>query len=93
MLQQAIPVGAPPPLAAWQLRQQQPTWHVTYHCQAACLQHTDLSPARCSVLSTPVYAFPVQVVDMDYCNEAMKRMVEGDVHFRFVIDINKSLVM
>jgi D-arabinose 1-dehydrogenase-like Zn-dependent alcohol dehydrogenase len=32
-----------------------------------------------------------QVVDMDYVNEAMKRMEKGDVHFRFVIDINKSL--
>jgi hypothetical protein len=33
----------------------------------------------------------VQVVDIDYVNEAMKRMEKGDVHFRFVIDINKSL--
>jgi D-arabinose 1-dehydrogenase-like Zn-dependent alcohol dehydrogenase len=33
----------------------------------------------------------LQVIDMDYVNEAMKRMEKGDVHFRFVIDINKSL--
>jgi cinnamyl-alcohol dehydrogenase len=33
----------------------------------------------------------VQVIDMDYVNEAMKRMEKGDVKFRFVIDINKSL--
>jgi len=33
----------------------------------------------------------MQVVDIDYVNEAMKRMQEGDVKFRFVIDINKSL--
>ena len=35
----------------------------------------------------------LQVIDIDYVNEAMKRMEKGDVHFRFVIDINKSLVM
>jgi D-arabinose 1-dehydrogenase-like Zn-dependent alcohol dehydrogenase len=34
-----------------------------------------------------------QVINMDYVNEAMKRMEKVDVHFRFVIDINKSLVM
>jgi cinnamyl-alcohol dehydrogenase len=33
-----------------------------------------------------------QVIDIDYVNEAMKRMEKGDVKFRFVIDINKSLV-
>jgi cinnamyl-alcohol dehydrogenase len=33
----------------------------------------------------------VEVVDIDYVNEAMKRMEKGDVKFRFVIDINKSL--
>lgn len=32
-----------------------------------------------------------QVIDIDYVNEAMKRMEKGDVKFRFVIDINKSL--
>ncbi len=35
----------------------------------------------------------LQVIDIDYVNEAMKRMEKGDVHFRFVIDINKSLVL
>jgi D-arabinose 1-dehydrogenase-like Zn-dependent alcohol dehydrogenase len=35
----------------------------------------------------------VEVIDIDYVNEAMKRMEKGDVKFRFVIDINKSLVM
>jgi D-arabinose 1-dehydrogenase-like Zn-dependent alcohol dehydrogenase len=34
-----------------------------------------------------------QVIDIDYVNEAMKRMEKGDVHFRFVIDINKSLIL
>lgn len=34
----------------------------------------------------------LQVIDIDYVNEAMKRMEKGDVHFRFVIDINKSLI-
>lgn len=38
-------------------------------------------------------SLPVQVIDIDYVNEAMKRMEKGDVKFRFVIDINKSLVM
>jgi D-arabinose 1-dehydrogenase-like Zn-dependent alcohol dehydrogenase len=28
---------------------------------------------------------------MPYVNDAMKRMEAGDVKFRFVIDINKSL--
>jgi D-arabinose 1-dehydrogenase-like Zn-dependent alcohol dehydrogenase len=40
-----------------------------------------------------VVCHAVQVIDIDYVNEAMTRMVKGDVHFRFVIDINKSLVM
>ncbi|KAI8464340.1 MAG: chaperonin 10-like protein [Monoraphidium minutum] len=34
----------------------------------------------------------VEVITMDYANEAYKRMEKGDVKFRFVIDINKSLV-
>jgi D-arabinose 1-dehydrogenase-like Zn-dependent alcohol dehydrogenase len=34
-----------------------------------------------------------QVIDIDYVNEAMKRMEKGDVKFRFVIDINKSLIL
>lgn len=34
----------------------------------------------------------VEVVDADYVNEAYKRMEEGDVRFRFVIDTLKSLV-
>ena len=48
------------------------------------------------LLTTPSACCPcvcAQVVDMDYVNEAMKRMEKGDVHFRFVIDINKSLHM
>ena len=36
---------------------------------------------------------PLQVIDIDYVNEAYKRMEKGDVKFRFVIDINKSLHM
>lgn len=35
----------------------------------------------------------VEVINMDYINEAMERLVEGKVHFRFVIDIAKSLAM
>ncbi len=27
----------------------------------------------------------MQVINMDYINEAMERLVEGKVHFRFVI--------
>jgi cinnamyl-alcohol dehydrogenase len=34
----------------------------------------------------------VQVIDVDYVNTAMERMEKGDVKFRFVIDINKSLI-
>eukprot|EP00775_Hariotina_reticulata_P010177 gene10177-10337_t len=34
----------------------------------------------------------VEVIDMDYVNTAMERMEKGDVKFRFVIDINKSLI-
>jgi D-arabinose 1-dehydrogenase-like Zn-dependent alcohol dehydrogenase len=33
------------------------------------------------------------VIDIDYVNEAMVRMEAGDVKFRFVIDINKSLIL
>lgn len=33
----------------------------------------------------------LQVIDMEYVNEAMDCMHAGDVKFRFVIDINKSL--
>ncbi|WIA14603.1 hypothetical protein OEZ85_003113 [Tetradesmus obliquus] len=35
----------------------------------------------------------VEVIDIDYVNEAMVRMEAGDVKFRFVIDINKSLIL
>lgn len=35
----------------------------------------------------------VEVIDITYANEAYKRMEKGDVKFRFVIDINKSLAM
>ncbi|WIA35261.1 hypothetical protein OEZ86_003720 [Tetradesmus obliquus] len=35
----------------------------------------------------------VEVIDMEYVNTAMERMKEGDVKFRFVIDINKSLAL
>eukprot|EP00879_Flechtneria_rotunda_P010490 GHRR01010966.1.p1 GENE.GHRR01010966.1~~GHRR01010966.1.p1 ORF type:complete len:378 (+),score=117.56 GHRR01010966.1:424-1557(+) len=34
----------------------------------------------------------VEVIDMEYVNKAMERMEAGDVKFRFVIDINKSLI-
>ncbi|KIY99517.1 alcohol dehydrogenase, putative [Monoraphidium neglectum] len=34
----------------------------------------------------------VEVIDISYANEAYTRMEKGDVKFRFVIDINKSLV-
>jgi D-arabinose 1-dehydrogenase-like Zn-dependent alcohol dehydrogenase len=39
------------------------------------------------------FACVVQVIDIDYVNEAMKRMVKGDVKFRFVIDVQKSLLL
>eukprot|EP00878_Enallax_costatus_P019318 GHUV01020379.1.p1 GENE.GHUV01020379.1~~GHUV01020379.1.p1 ORF type:complete len:311 (+),score=104.24 GHUV01020379.1:723-1655(+) len=35
----------------------------------------------------------VEVIDIDNVNTAMKRMEKGDVKFRFVIDINKSLLL
>lgn len=35
----------------------------------------------------------VEVITMAYINEAMHRLEEGDVRFRFVIDINKSLAL
>jgi hypothetical protein len=54
--------------------------HCCRHCNHCCLLPT--AAARCC---------PLQVIDIDYVNEAMKRMEKGDVHFRFVIDINKSL--
>lgn len=37
-------------------------------------------------------AADVEVITADYANEAYKRMEKGDVRFRFVIDINKSMV-
>jgi hypothetical protein len=36
---------------------------------------------------------PCQVINMEYVNTAMQRMEKGDVHFSFVIDINKSLAL
>lgn len=54
-------------------------------CQGLALHtlHTHAQPWLCGL----------QVIDIDYVNEAYKRMEKGDVKFRFVIDINKSLVM
>ena len=39
------------------------------------------------------FSCPPQVIDMDYVNTAMDRMEKGDVKFRLVIDINKSLIL
>ena len=33
-----------------------------------------------------------KVIDASYTNEAYKRMEKGDVQFRFVIDVNKSMI-
>lgn len=35
----------------------------------------------------------VEVIDIDYINTAMDRLQKGDVKFRFVIDVQKSLVL
>lgn len=35
----------------------------------------------------------VEVIDADYTNEAIAKMEEGDVKYRFVIDVQKSLIM
>lgn len=35
----------------------------------------------------------VEVVDVDQVNEAIERMVAGDVKFRVVIDVQKSLLL
>lgn len=35
----------------------------------------------------------VEVVDVDQVNEAIERMVAGDVKFRAVIDVQKSLLL
>jgi D-arabinose 1-dehydrogenase-like Zn-dependent alcohol dehydrogenase len=34
----------------------------------------------------------VEVIDADYTNEAVKRIIDGDVKFRFVIDTLKTMV-
>jgi hypothetical protein len=34
-----------------------------------------------------------QVIDADYINKAYERVMAGDVKFRFVIDVQKSLLM
>jgi len=33
----------------------------------------------------------VEVIKMDYINEALKRLINRDVKYRFVIDIESSL--
>jgi D-arabinose 1-dehydrogenase-like Zn-dependent alcohol dehydrogenase len=33
------------------------------------------------------------VIDADYINKAYERVMAGDVKFRFVIDVQKSLLM
>jgi len=33
----------------------------------------------------------VEVIPMDYVNTAMERMLKGDVRYRFVIDVAKTL--
>eukprot|EP00877_Chromochloris_zofingiensis_P007555 jgi/Chrzof1/3052/Cz12g09220.t1 len=38
-------------------------------------------------------ACDVEVIDMEYVHEAFKRMEKGDVKFRFVIDVQKSLIL
>lgn len=35
----------------------------------------------------------VEVIDADYANKAYERVLAGDVKFRFVIDVQKSLLM
>ena len=34
----------------------------------------------------------VEVIPMDYVNKAMERLAKGDVKYRFVIDIAKTLL-
>ncbi|KAK9815314.1 hypothetical protein WJX72_001551 [[Myrmecia] bisecta] len=34
----------------------------------------------------------IEKIDMDYVNTAMERLIKNDVHYRFVIDVQKSLV-
>ena len=33
----------------------------------------------------------IEVISMDYVNTAMERLLKGDVKYRFVIDIGKTL--
>ena len=33
----------------------------------------------------------IETVNFDYVNEAIARMLKNDVHYRFVVDIEKSL--
>lgn len=33
----------------------------------------------------------IEKIPIDYINEAFKRMLKGDVHFRFVIDVGNTL--
>jgi hypothetical protein len=47
----------------------------------------------CPCFTAAAAAAGCQVIDMEYVNTAMERMKEGDVKFRFVIDINKSLAL
>ena len=33
----------------------------------------------------------IEKVDIQYINKAVERMMQNDVHYRFVVDIEKSL--
>jgi uncharacterized zinc-type alcohol dehydrogenase-like protein len=35
----------------------------------------------------------VEVIDADYINKAYERVMAGDVKFRFVVDVQKSLLL
>jgi hypothetical protein len=63
--------------------------------QAALLLSCHLGPCPIAAsAAAAASAFPLcQVIDMEYVNTAMQRMEKGDVHFSFVIDINKSLAL
>ena len=35
----------------------------------------------------------IESIKMDYVNQAMERLVKNDVHYRFVIDVQGSLIL
>lgn len=53
---------------------------------------THAAPPPSLTQTHTLFARAPQVIDASYANEAYKRMEKGDVKFRFVIDVNKSII-